>query len=151
MSCTENGIYLYKMVDRKCLLFRSTPVFSGGCLTRSFVLCVIFVYRCLSFVLFPLAIVLYVLLLFTDSVSDYPFSIYTTLYLPISEVAVICSHIHNYISGLLCNGHLKLSRNTSRCENNSYYKHGRWKITFISSQIVKMNMGGCFYYYYVIC
>jgi hypothetical protein len=58
----------------------------------------------------------------TICLSDYPFGIYTTLYLPISEVAVIYSHIHNYISGLLCNGHLKLSRNTSRCENNSYYK-----------------------------
>jgi hypothetical protein len=55
-----------------------TPVFSGVCVTRSLVLCVIFVDRVCSLVLFVLAIVLSVLLLlvivlsvlrFTD--SDY--------------------------------------------------------------------------------
>jgi len=61
-----------------------TPVFSGVCVTRSLVLCVIFVDRVCSLVLFVLAIVLSVLLLlvivlsvllrFTD--SDYPFGIF---------------------------------------------------------------------------
>jgi len=55
----------------------SLPVFSGVRVTRSLVLCVCFVDRCLSFcpfVLFCLVIVLSVLLLFTD--SDYPFGIF---------------------------------------------------------------------------
>jgi hypothetical protein len=41
------------------------------CVTRSLVLCVCFVDRCLSFALFLLAIVLSILLQYTD--SDYPF------------------------------------------------------------------------------
>ena len=49
----------------------SPRVFSGIRVTRSLVLCVCFVYCCLSFFL---AIVLYVLLRFTD--SDYPFGIF---------------------------------------------------------------------------
>jgi len=54
----------------------STPVFSGVRVTRSLVLYVCFVDRCLSFkfVLFLLAIVLSVLLRYTD--SDYPFGIF---------------------------------------------------------------------------
>ena len=53
-----------------------TPVFSGVRVTRSLVLYVCFVDRCLSFkfVLFLLAIVLSVLLRYTD--SDYPFGIF---------------------------------------------------------------------------
>jgi len=39
----------------------SSPVFSGVHVTRSLVLCVCFVDRCLSFVLFPFVIVLCVL------------------------------------------------------------------------------------------
>ena len=54
----------------------SPPVFSGGVrVTRYLVLCVCFVDRCLSFVIFLLAIVLSVLLRFTD--FDYPFEIVT--------------------------------------------------------------------------
>ena len=45
----------------------SPPVFSGVRVTRSLVLCVCFVDCCLSFVLFLLAIVLYVLLRYMDS------------------------------------------------------------------------------------
>jgi hypothetical protein len=52
----------------------SPPVFSGVRVTRSLVLYVCFVDRCLSFVLFLLAIVLSVLLRYTD--SDYPFGIF---------------------------------------------------------------------------
>jgi hypothetical protein len=53
-----------------------TPVFSGVRVTRSLVLYVCFVDRCLSFkfLLFLLAIVLSVLLRYTD--SDYPFGIF---------------------------------------------------------------------------
>ena len=49
------------------------PGFSGVCVTRSLVLCVCFVDRCLSFCNFLLAIVLSVLR-YTD--SDYPFGIF---------------------------------------------------------------------------
>ena len=51
----------------------SSPVFSGVRVTRCLVFCVCFVDRCLAFGLFLLAIVLSVLLPFTD--SDYPFGI----------------------------------------------------------------------------
>jgi hypothetical protein len=51
----------------------SHPVLSGVRVTRSLVLCVCFVDRCLSFCTFFLAIVLSVLLRYTD--SDYPFGI----------------------------------------------------------------------------
>jgi hypothetical protein len=51
-----------------------TPVFSGVRVTRSLVLCVCFVDRCLSFGPFLLAIVLSVLLRYMD--SDYLFGIF---------------------------------------------------------------------------
>ena len=60
----------------------SPPVFSGVCVTRSLVLCVCIVDR--SFVLFILAIVLSVLLRFTD--SDYPFDIFK-LFLRINNIS----------------------------------------------------------------
>ena len=53
----------------------SPPVFSGVCVTRSLVLCVCFVDRCLSFCPFCFGhCVQIVLLRFTD--SDYPFGIF---------------------------------------------------------------------------
>ena len=52
----------------------SLPVFSGVRVTRSLVLYVCFVDRCLSFCTFLFAIVLSVLLRYTD--SDYPFGIF---------------------------------------------------------------------------
>jgi hypothetical protein len=52
----------------------SPPVFSGVCVTLSLDLYVCFVDRCLSFCTFVLAIVLSVLLRYTD--SDYPFGIF---------------------------------------------------------------------------
>jgi hypothetical protein len=55
----------------------SPPVFSGVCVTQSFVLCVCFVDHCLSFCLFSLAIALSFFLRFTD--SDYPFCIFKLL------------------------------------------------------------------------
>jgi hypothetical protein len=57
-------------VEQEPSLFRSTPVFSVVRVTPSLVLCVMFVERCLSFVLFLLTIVLSVLLRYAD--SDYP-------------------------------------------------------------------------------
>jgi hypothetical protein len=57
----------------------SSLVFSGVRVTRSLILCVCFVDRCLSFVLFFMAIVLSVFLRYTD--SDYPFSVFK-LFLP---------------------------------------------------------------------
>jgi hypothetical protein len=53
---------------------QQTTVHSVVRVTRSLVLCVRFVDRCLSFVPFRLVIVLSVLLPFTD--SDYPFGIF---------------------------------------------------------------------------
>jgi hypothetical protein len=56
----------------------SPPVFSGVRVTRSLVLYVCFVDHCLSFCTFLLAIVLSVLLQYTD--SDYPFWYLQTLF-----------------------------------------------------------------------
>ena len=53
----------------------SPPIFSGVRVTRSLVLCVCFVDRCLSVCTFLLTIVLSVLLQYTD--SDYPFGIFS--------------------------------------------------------------------------
>jgi hypothetical protein len=61
----------------------SPPVFSGVRVTRSLVLYVCFVDHCLSFCTFLLAIVLSVLLQYTD--SDYPFGIFK-LFLALSLV-----------------------------------------------------------------
>jgi len=55
-------------------IFSSPPVFSGVRVTRSLVLCVCFVDRCLSFCLYLLAIVLSVFL--RSSNSDYPLGIF---------------------------------------------------------------------------
>ena len=52
----------------------SPPVFSGVRVTRYLVLCVCLVDRCLFFCTFLLAIVLSILLRYTD--SDYPFGIF---------------------------------------------------------------------------
>ena len=57
----------------------SPPVFSGVRVTRSLVLYVCFVDRCLSFCTFSLAIVFPVLLRYTD--SDYPFGIFKLFWL----------------------------------------------------------------------
>ena len=64
-----------------------TPGFSWVCVTRSLVLYVYFVDRCLSFCPFLLAIVLSVLLRFTD--SDYPFGIFKLFLCQVSGIAVI--------------------------------------------------------------
>jgi len=63
----------------------SYPIFSGVRVSRPLVLYVSFVYRCLSFVLFLLAIVLSVFLRYTD--LYYPFKL--LLY-----VLIACSHHH---------------------------------------------------------
>jgi len=69
-----------------------TPIFSGVRVTRSLVLYVCFVDRCLSFcTFFLLAIVLSVLLRYTD--SEYPFSIFK-LFLP--HVYIDCVMINIY-------------------------------------------------------
>ena len=49
----------------------SPPVFSGICVARSLVFCVLWIVLCLFVLVFLLDIVLYVLLRFTS--SDYPF------------------------------------------------------------------------------
>jgi hypothetical protein len=67
----------------------SPPVFSGVHVTRSSVLYVWFVDRCLSFVLFLLAIVLSVLLRSTD--SDCPFGIFKLVFHKKRSWKVECS------------------------------------------------------------
>jgi hypothetical protein len=62
--------YIYISVDTISQRLSSFPVLSGVRVSRSLVLCVCFVDRCLFFCTFLLTIVLSVLLLFTD--SDYP-------------------------------------------------------------------------------
>jgi hypothetical protein len=63
----------------------SPPVFSGVRYTRSLVLYVCFVDRCLSFcTFFLLAIVLSVLLRYTD--SDCPFGIFKLFLMPLSTI-----------------------------------------------------------------
>ena len=64
----------------------SPPVFSGVRVTRSLVLYICFVDRCLSFVPFLLAIVLSVLLQYTD--SDSPFGIFHLFLLSLMESIV---------------------------------------------------------------
>ena len=64
----------------------SPPVFSGVRVARSLALCVCVIDRCLFFVLFHLAIVLSILLRFTD--SDYPFSIFKLFFHHIIYVMV---------------------------------------------------------------
>ena len=59
----------------------SPSVFSG---VRSLILCVCFVNSCLSFVSFILAIVLPVLLRYTD--SDYPFGIFKLFFLHMGDI-----------------------------------------------------------------
>ena len=73
------------------------PVFSGVCVIRSLVLCVCFVDRCLSFVLFLLTIVLSVLR-FTD--SDYPFGIFK-LFLNLSHFCDF-PKARIWISNIIC-------------------------------------------------
>jgi hypothetical protein len=70
----------------------SPPVFSGVRVTRSLVLCVCFVDRCLSFLyfFFLLSIVLSVLLRYTD--SDCSFGIFKLFLLTIAEFCVTDDH-----------------------------------------------------------
>ena len=63
---------------------RSSPGLSGVRVTRSLVLYVCFVDCCLSFCTFLLAIVLSVLLRYTD--SDYPFGIFKVFFLGYYQV-----------------------------------------------------------------
>jgi hypothetical protein len=66
------------LVDQELLTLpehmSSPPFFSGVRVTRSLALCVCFVDRCFPFCTFRLAIVMSVLLRYTD--SDYPFDIF---------------------------------------------------------------------------
>jgi hypothetical protein len=66
----------YILKKQKLLSLREAHEFTR-CVTRSLVLCVCFVDRCLSFVLFLLVIVLSVLLQYTD--YDYPLDYLQTL------------------------------------------------------------------------
>jgi hypothetical protein len=91
-SITVNlGHWRVSLVEQELLtlseLLSSPPGFSGVRVTRSLVLYVCFVDRCLSFCL--LAIVLSVLR-YTD--SDYPFGIFKLYHFQVHWVAIISSH-----------------------------------------------------------
>jgi hypothetical protein len=86
----------YILRKQKPLTLREAHEFTR-CVTRSLVLCVCFVDRCLSFVLFPLAIVLSVLLQYTD--SDYPFDYLQTL---LHTRCLVGSVLLIYLVFLLC-------------------------------------------------
>jgi hypothetical protein len=86
----------YILKKRKLLTLREAHDFTR-CVTRSLVSCVCFVDRCLSFVLFPLAIVLSVLLQYTD--SDYPFDYLQAL---LHTRCLVGSVLLIYLVFLLC-------------------------------------------------
>ena len=69
----------------------SPPVFSGVRVTRSLVLYVCFVDRCFSFCTFSFAIMLSVLLRYTD--SDYPFGIVKLLYVADKKAAFLLNDL----------------------------------------------------------
>jgi hypothetical protein len=85
----------YILKKQKLLTLREAHGFTR-CVTRSLVLCVCFVDRCLSFVLFLLAIVLSVLQ-YTD--SDYPFDYFQTL---LHTRCLVGSVLLIYLVFLLC-------------------------------------------------
>jgi hypothetical protein len=86
----------YILKKTKLLSLREAHEFTR-CVTRSLVLCVCFVDRCLSFVLFLLAIVLSVLHRYTD--SDYPFDYLQTL---LHTRCLVGSVLLIYLVFLLC-------------------------------------------------
>ena len=77
----------------------SPPVFGGVRVTRSLVLCVCFVDRCLSFCTFLLAIVLSVLLRYTD--SNYSDGISKLFYTTDVKRIVVVHHGFSFSSGCL--------------------------------------------------
>jgi hypothetical protein len=85
----------YILKKQKLLTVREAHEFTR-CVTRSLVLCVCFVDRCLSFVLFLLAILLSVLQ-YTD--SDYPFDYLQTL---LQTRCLVGSMLLIYLVFLLC-------------------------------------------------
>jgi hypothetical protein len=85
----------YILKKQKLLTVREAHEFTR-CVTRSLVLCVCFVDRCLSFVLFLLAILLSVLQ-YTD--SDYPFDYLQTL---LQTRCLVGSVLLIYLVFLLC-------------------------------------------------
>jgi hypothetical protein len=86
----------YILKKQKLLTLREAQEFTR-CVTRSLVLCVCFVDRCLSFVLFLLVIVLSILLQYTDSV--YPFDYLQTL---LHTQCLVGSVLLIYLVFLLC-------------------------------------------------
>jgi hypothetical protein len=86
----------YILRKQKLLTLREAHEFTR-CVTRSLVLCVCFVDRCLSFVILLLAIVLSVLLQYTD--SDYHFDFLPTL---LHTRCLVKSVLLIYLVFLLC-------------------------------------------------
>jgi hypothetical protein len=94
MATSDWSDYILKR--QKLLTLREAHEFTR-CVTRSLVWCVCFVDRCLSFVLFLLAIVLSILLQYTD--SDYPFDYLQTL---LHTRCLVGSVLLIYLVFLLC-------------------------------------------------
>ena len=87
----------------------SSLFFSGVRITRSLILCVCFVDRCLSFVLFLMANVLSVFLRYTD--SDYPFSVFKLFYIHKRRRIEISENISTWIIGRCYYPNIKSQQN----------------------------------------
>jgi len=88
-SLIDIFVYIYTF-SNCCSNHSKEHVSSGVRVTRSLVLCVCFVDRCLSFCLFVfcfLAIVLSVLLRYTD--SDYPFGIFKLFFKDLAIIFIV--------------------------------------------------------------
>ena len=90
----------------------SSLVFSGVRVTQYLIVCVCFVDRCLSFVLFLMANVLSVFLRYTD--SDYPFSVFKLLYIHKRRRIEISENISTWKIGRCYYPNIKSQQNVQK-------------------------------------
>ena len=118
----------------------SSLAFSGVRVTRSLILYVCFVDRCLSFVLFLMANVLSVFLRYTD--SDYPFIIFKLFYIHKRRRIEISENISTWIIGRCYDSNIQSQQNV-----RTAYRHilclwiGLWCLAPLS-KIFDLYRGG---------